>query len=175
MTTKICVGCKEPRSLDEFYKDGRRLNGLWSRCILCIRIASKTPESRLKRNAYRQSPNAQTSLFKTSLKRKFRMSPEDYEYLLDAQDGRCALCKRAFDSKLLKLSVDHDHKHVIHSDGAAAGCIECIRGLLCSNCNRVVLPVLERDSDLQSDVVKKYLSQRPLKEKYDRINFGAAL
>lgn len=57
------------------------------------------------------------------LVRKYSLTLEGYETLFTKQDGRCAICgrtqKRAFD-------VDHDHKTGI------------VRGLLCTNCNRMV-------------------------------------
>lgn len=45
----------------------------------------------------------------------------DYDRLLEAQGGRCAICRARPKSK--RLAVDHDHK-----SGA-------VRGLLCSRCN----------------------------------------
>jgi hypothetical protein len=59
------------------------------------------------------------------LKRIFDVSPEDYNRLLDIQEGRCAICRdrpvRRF------LAVDHDH----HTGK--------IRGLLCKRCNKDLL------------------------------------
>ena len=49
-----------------------------------------------------------------------------YDMLLEAQDGKCAICLRATGA-VKKLAVDHDH-----------GTGE-IRGLLCVLCNRYLL------------------------------------
>jgi hypothetical protein len=61
-------------------------------------------------------------------KRKFGVGIEDYERMMIAQDGRCAICKleetAMRQGKVLTLAVDHDHK-----TGA-------VRGLLCSTCNK---------------------------------------
>lgn len=51
----------------------------------------------------------------------YGLAAGDYERLLVAQGGRCAICRARPKSK--RLAVDHDHK-----TGA-------VRGLLCSRCN----------------------------------------
>jgi len=86
----------------------------------------KTREGRLAYNrSYRQaSPLLEKA---RSLRASFNLSLEDYNKMLDAQGGKCAIClqpetqKRG--GKLKALSVDHSH-----ITGA-------IRGLLCSDCN----------------------------------------
>lgn len=51
----------------------------------------------------------------------------DYERLMKAQNGLCAICKRPeMGVRARVLALDHDH-----SAGPGA-----LRGLLCSNCNR---------------------------------------
>jgi hypothetical protein len=52
------------------------------------------------------------------------LSLDDYERLLAAQGGGCALCGRK--PKTRRLDVDHDHR------------TGKIRGLLCQRCNRAV-------------------------------------
>jgi hypothetical protein len=56
-----------------------------------------------------------------SLKRKFNLSPEEYNDLLEKQGGVCAICKQ---NCTRALAVDHNH-----TTGK-------VRGLLCNNCNR---------------------------------------
>jgi NMD protein affecting ribosome stability and mRNA decay len=60
------------------------------------------------------------------LKHKYNLSIEDYEALVQKQNGLCAICKQPPRGKMTRLSVDHDHTtgHV--------------RGLLCITCNRVL-------------------------------------
>lgn len=57
------------------------------------------------------------------IKVKFGISLEDYEKILLAQDGRCAVCNREAKAFTRKLAVDH-----CHVTGK-------IRGLLCFGCN----------------------------------------
>ena len=53
----------------------------------------------------------------------FKIPAEQYEQMLKAQDGKCAICKNECSSGM-RLSVDHDHSS------------NKIRGLLCGKCNR---------------------------------------
>jgi len=56
-----------------------------------------------------------------SLKKKYRMTLDDYDLMLKGQGGGCALCSRR--PGKTPLHVDHDHK------------TNKIRGLLCHQCN----------------------------------------
>jgi hypothetical protein len=65
-----------------------------------------------------------------SLRASFGLSLEDYELMLAAQDGACAICKQPEthkrNGKVKALAVDHDH---------ATG---KVRGLLCFDCNTAI-------------------------------------
>lgn len=53
--------------------------------------------------------------------RKYGITPEDYDALFVAQDGKCAICLKP--PKVFRLHTDHDHK------------TGTVRGLLCVSCN----------------------------------------
>lgn len=57
------------------------------------------------------------------LVRKYGVTQADYERMLAEQSGCCAICKK---SQSRSLDVDHCHK------------TGRVRGLLCTNCNRLV-------------------------------------
>jgi hypothetical protein len=59
----------------------------------------------------------------TSLKQKFGINRDQYEVMLNQQNGVCAICNEYEIVPNRSLSVDHDH-----NTGK-------VRGLLCSNCN----------------------------------------
>lgn len=51
--------------------------------------------------------------------KKYKLSAEEHQALVEKQQGRCAICNRP-----VKLMVDHDHLTGL------------VRGLLCTHCNR---------------------------------------
>lgn len=81
--------------------------------------AARTPEelSAYGREAYRRHRRTH------HLNKKFGLSNDQYEAMVLAQDGRCALCPRT-DHPEKRLAVDHDHQ------------TGKIRALLCDRCNR---------------------------------------
>lgn len=68
-----------------------------------------------------------------SIKRKFGLTPDEYNAMLSSQGGKCALCGRADEER--RMAVDHDHE------------TGTIRGLLCKWCNRGI-GLLQDDPDL---------------------------
>jgi hypothetical protein len=55
------------------------------------------------------------------------------EALRERQDGRCALCRHPLG---VRFAVDHDHQLAkLHGHGADRGCLACVRGGLCFDCN----------------------------------------
>jgi len=76
-----------------------------------------------KREYYRR---LRVEILDKDVKRKYGLSSAEYRKLLDAQDGRCAICKRTPEEvgRFRRLDVDHDH-------GTGK-----VRGLLCAWCNR---------------------------------------
>ena len=70
-----------------------------------------------------------------NLMARYGLSPEDYEALLAAQDGKCALCGRRIGVSK-RAAVDHDHDCEVCGGG---GCRACVRGLVDQLCNKDVL------------------------------------
>lgn len=77
------------------------------------------------RNAYRRRTRTPESARAEKLWLRFRMTVEDYDAILSAQGGVCAICFRACSSGH-RLSVDHDHRTGV------------VRGLLCKACNLIL-------------------------------------
>lgn len=75
------------------------------------------------------------------LKTRYGISREQYEAMLEAQDGVCAICKGSCKTDE-RLSVDHSHE------------TGKVRGLLCRSCN-MRIGVLEQSEWVES--AKKYL------------------
>ena len=76
-------------------------------------------------------------LFARNLKRLYKMTPEQFEAMLAAQDGKCAICGGTplGTKRYQRLFVDHDHE------------TGRIRSLLCHLCN-IGIAAFERDPDL---------------------------
>ncbi|MET7939618.1 endonuclease VII domain-containing protein [Streptomyces sp. NPDC005302] len=65
------------------------------------------------------------------LRRQYGITVEQYDDMLDAQHGVCAVCGAA-DPAGKELAVDHDHACCPEP---AKSCGKCVRGLLCWPCN----------------------------------------
>ena len=65
------------------------------------------------------------------LKKLYKITLEEYDFLLEQQDGHCALCSTTPEENGKRLSVDHDHSCC----PGKMTCGNCIRGLLCYKCN----------------------------------------
>jgi hypothetical protein len=70
------------------------------------------------------------------VEKTYEMPPEVYDAMLAAQDGRCAICRKARGVKK-RLCVDHNHKAGCDHP-ADRGCPDCWNGLLCNRCNELV-------------------------------------
>lgn len=60
---------------------------------------------------------------------KYNITLDEYNAIAKAQDYRCLIC-----SRVRKLTIDHDH-NCCPDKGS---CGECIRGLICSQCNTIL-------------------------------------
>lgn len=72
----------------------------------------------------------------TSRKRAWRYGLEEGEEgeMLAAQGGVCAGCGKTPEENGRRLAIDHDHRCC----PGDRSCGECVRGLLCGSCNRVL-------------------------------------
>lgn len=147
LPAKMCTKCGRVQTLDRFTKQRSNPDGMTYQCKDCAaayavawreshreycreksreRLAKMSPEElerkRVMDNArYRRDPDAYRD---KTLKRLFGISVDEYDEMLAAQGGRCAICKATEgDSSGRKLAVDHHH-------GSGK-----VRGLLCSGCN----------------------------------------
>ena len=66
----------------------------------------------------KENPNNARTQRKAVLKKKYNLTPGEYNQMALNQNGRCAICEQP-----IKLHVDHDHE------------TGKVRGLLCQRCN----------------------------------------
>ena len=118
--TRTCNKCGQTKDITDFYKTGRKTdknpNQRHYTCKECTKARLKASPS--------QSPEM---MRERHLKRKYDMTGAEYQDLLDAQSGRCAICKTSEPGgKHNVFQVDHDH---------VTG---KVRELLCKDCNIVL-------------------------------------
>jgi recombination endonuclease VII len=83
----------------------------------------------------RRGWRADAAQHRYNLKKKYGLTPEAYQDLLQAQGGVCLICHQP--PRKRRLAVDHDHK------------TKQVRGLLCSRCNYALGRFYERSDWLQ--------------------------
>lgn len=157
MKEKMCTKGQHMVDLHLFPKNIKCRDGLDSWCYSCRNAVNyarglipgvKTQQKVNRLIKIDTNPRAHKNKV---LKQKFGLTIEDYEKILYAQNGKCAVCKKpetARDSrrgKLKDLAVDHCHK-----TGA-------IRGLLCDRCNTSLGKFEDNVTYLQEAVA--YLTQ----------------
>jgi hypothetical protein len=85
----------------------------------------------------------------TRLAETYGITEKDYQAILAAQDGRCAICRKAY-----RYNLDVDHWHALEKDLVNQGYEPIlakrmsIRGLLCKRCNRRMLPAAGDSSEI---------------------------
>ena len=156
---KRCRICNETKPLDAFYAMKGMRDGYRNECKACnlarrqALVRRDTSAKAIERvQAWRDdNPRALRGdaasvqvddrlpggrCAPSHLKRKFGITPEDYERRLAQQGGGCAVCGRA-PKPGKSLHVDHDHE------------TGYVRGLLCFKCN-AALGQLDDDLDASS-------------------------
>ena len=134
MITKTCSKCNRRLSLVSFTKHKLSKDGLSSRCKKC----SKEHQKKF-RESNKELLKERTRGY--NLKRKFKLTVEEYDSMLLSQKGCCAICKSSECATGRRLSVDHCHTTGI------------IRGLLCQSCN-TALGKLKDDINVLKEAVK---------------------
>lgn len=114
VTYKRCKACEQEKLPDEFHRSTAGALGRQSVCKPCAVAAAmqwgKDNPEKLRRNQ-----------LKARLKKKYGLTPEMVDALMDRQQGKCAVCR----DELVPSATHIDHCHV---EGQ-------VRGLLCRACN----------------------------------------
>jgi hypothetical protein len=173
-----CTGpCGLYKPWSEFSPNPRaKLTGHQSACKECRNGKSQEVVAAQRQGSYvrqRSHPRAvedhRLAVRSWYLRRKYGISLEQYAWLSERQDHKCALCGQPETARRRQdrhgivrvvdlLGVDHDHSCKRHAPDKA--CIWCIRGLLCDDCNRL-LGFAERKPAVAVRFVD-YLGLRPL-------------
>jgi hypothetical protein len=140
---KTCTKCGLVKPLTEFYRATGTRDGLRGDCKACFQARAKAryplvreeriaaaqrcrdenPDRyRANQRRMRSTPEGKERQRAGHLKRKYGITIEQYDELLAAQGGRCAICRRE-PRPDISLHLDHDHE-----SGQ-------LRGILCFRCN----------------------------------------
>jgi hypothetical protein len=126
---KVCSTCKQSKPLSEFGIDKNRKHGIRSNCKLCKAKADNVWKQN-NPNKWKTS-HMKWDWWKSYLNKKYNLTKEQYDKMVENQNNKCAICDVDFNSKWTKndtkfktsACVDHCHK------------TGKIRGLLCNQCN----------------------------------------
>ena len=147
--TKVCSICKAEKLLTEFYRRKASRDGLAYNCKECendrVRKYNEAPghkERKALMDAKWRAENKDWVVARSakwyeenkdqaadaSLRRLYDISLAEYDEMLEAQGGGCAICGMTPEENGKRLHVDHEH---------GTGPMK-VRDLLCNRCNRVV-------------------------------------
>lgn len=121
--SKTCPDCLEHKPLSEYGNCKRGPDGLQWKCKPCLRLYINTRNARRREaGLHRYDPESRR---RWMYKSKYGITVDQYEQMLAAQDGACAICRQQqTDPRKKRLAVDHCHE------------TGTVRGLLCEKCNR---------------------------------------
>lgn len=117
-TTHKCSVCKEEKSLSKFpMRKTHRPGKPVSQCTPCRVAYNKAYRAQNKEKVLEIER-------KSKLKMTYGITPEQYDTMLEKQDGKCAICSAKKPGGRTKMFfIDH-----CHNNGN-------VRGLLCMRCN----------------------------------------
>lgn len=147
MDSKICKGCKEEKSIEDFHFADKKTGKRKPKCKVCqaayFKQYTEQNANRL-RQKWRIASKAYHSTDKRRLRtlKKYGLTLETYNKMYDKQDGKCAICTRD-----LRLVVDHCHDSLV------------VRGLLCNGCN-LGIGYFEDDVDRMKSAIKYIAGKR---------------
>mgnify|MGYP001581686368 CR=1 FL=1 len=136
---KKCRKCGKTKSVGEFYARNLSKDKVTPDCKDCVKQARKEKYGSL--TSYRAQRREATQRINraSSMRRKYGLSLQDYEDLLEQQGKVCAICgspeRRRMNGIVIPLSVDHCHE------------TNKIRGLLCNDCNAGIA-MLREDAEI---------------------------
>ena len=119
-SSQVCRICKKLKEADEFGWKAKTKSGVDTACKPCLRIRDRT---RYKRDTAKRKKSAKWA----ALKFRYGLAKDQWDALLQSQDGKCAICRKILAAESPgpsdRACVDHAHE-----DGK-------VRGMLCNPCN----------------------------------------
>ncbi len=165
---KPCKKCGEVKPLTEFHRARDNRDGHRNECKSCWRSLQKQWYQRnreyaiartqrwrdanqdkyaewKRRNREENKPCRRAQERRGHLRRKYGLTPEEYDFLRVAQSDECAICGTPDEAG---LHIDHHHETGL------------IRGLLCGKCNKAI--GLLKEDPVLFDAASSYLQRTQL-------------
>jgi hypothetical protein len=122
-----------------------------------------------KKKAWRDAHPKPVKIFKMRGSRH-DISLAEYHRMRDEQDNKCKLCRKSFTEFKIErtFAANVDHKHCCPNSANhrntldVGGCAECIRGIICHQCNVIVVRFIEMYPDRQTAAERTYMADRPI-------------
>lgn len=155
ITVQKCYRCNIEQPISNFWKDARAYHGYQKECKTCMGLyRSKHKEYRIAylRKYHLEHKREHKHRF---LKYSHNISIDQYDEMFKKQEGKCAICKKTSE---VAMAVDHDHDCCLPKNHNTNACGKCVRGLLCSTCNRALGGFRDSIDSLQAaiDYLKAY-------------------
>lgn len=125
---KVCPRCGLDQPAHNYSRDKSRKDGLQRLCKLCDSKKAKAYNRANPQKKHQYNRLMRGYKKYQRLKQKYNLTDVQFDDMVVAQDGNCAICGHK-DSR--GLSVDHDHACCPGRNS----CGKCVRGLLCGRCN----------------------------------------
>lgn len=127
---KICNKCLIEKDEKEFFKDAASSDGRYSICKSCKTKSTLQWRSKNKdlynKNMREYQASHKDNRRNCDYKRTYGITLEDFNRILTAQNGLCAICGKSNASSKRHFAIDHCHK------------TGKVRGILCYGCNRAL-------------------------------------
>jgi hypothetical protein len=145
-SVKKCSVCKVEKKPEDFSLASKTRDGRSYTCRSCSKAYRTRNRQRLTdyRLGWVEQNREHVSAVSRArgLRRRFGMTVDQYDALLIAQGGTCAMCDKTPEQNGRALAVDHDHTCC---PDRMKTCGACIRGLLCTVCNNRLGILEDRD------------------------------
>jgi hypothetical protein len=145
LSERRCYRCKEIRPTEEFSSGGthtycKECYNAYQRERLTRMSTEEREEHNAKRRRYKKQEADRTDpavLITRRRKYRFGLTEEQVIELLAQQDGGCAICHATEPGGRGAWPIDHDHACCppYSKGGKQKTCGQCIRSLLCNQCN----------------------------------------
>ena len=132
-----CKTCGITKPHDQFHKNKKYKDNIRPHCKTCRRDYENVSYHKHKH----KRPYSYEKDKDTKLRRTYGISYQEYLYMLETQNGCCAICGTNDPSPRKAFSVDH-----CHTTGK-------VRSLLCGNCNTGI-GLLQEDEEVMKRAIE---------------------